>query len=265
MIVGLPYNLCCANGLPMRFLSLLVLVIALVAVPLVLAQVQGEPTQLNRYVTDNTGTLSPGESTLLDSRLRAFEDSTSNQIVVLVIPTLGDAPIEEFTLKVAEENHIGQHGKSNGVLLFVAKDDRRIRIEVGYGLEGALPDALSGQIIRREIGPKFREGDFYGGISAGVDAIMLATKGEYKAEGKSDKRASRLNVLPFIIIVVILFLIIRNMSGRRHGFLGVFGPSLFWGGPFSGGGSGGGGGGGGFGGFSGGGGSFGGGGASGGW
>ncbi|HMK38496.1 MAG TPA: TPM domain-containing protein, partial [Bacteroidota bacterium] len=153
-------------------------------------------------------------------------------------------------------NKIGRKGKDNGVLLVVARNDRKARIEVGYGLEGVLPDALAGQIIRHEIGPHFRQGD-YCGLRAGVEAIMSATKNEYQAEPSSRGGRSSSTRLIFALVFV-AFMVIR-LARRRHGiFLG--------GGPWIGGGWGSGSGGGfGGGGFGGGGGSFGGGGASGSW
>jgi uncharacterized protein len=220
---------------------------------------------LSSRVTDQTGTLAPAQRSMLEARLKAFEDSTSNQVVVLMIPTLGSESLEDFSLRVAESNKIGLKDRNNGVLVLIAKNDHRIRFEVGYGLEGALPDALSGQIVRREMTPRFRQDDYFGGISAGIDAVILATKGEYKAE-KRRASDSPAGWLPFVVVMVIILVVLRNAFRPRRRFFGGFGPTM-WGGPFTGGGWGGGSGGGGFGGggFSGGGGSFGGGGASGSW
>ena len=254
------------NRLMRSYLSLVILLFGFV---LLASADEVQVPLLARYVTDQTGTLDAAQVNLLDARLRAFDDSTSNQVVVLMVPSIGDYPIEDYSLKVAEQNKIGQKDRNNGVLLLIAKDDRKMRIEVGYGLEGALPDILAGQIIRREINPHFREGDYFGGVSAGVDAIILATQGEYKAEKKSsrDKAGS---IVPFIIFFFDVFAIIRALFRPRRTIFGGFGPTMwgtglggrrgggFWGGGFGGGGFGGGG-------FSGGGGSFGGGGASGGW
>ena len=266
-----------------RFRAPILLLLLLVAAPAILlaqADVTDVPVPaLTRYATDMTVTLTANQVVLLNQKLEKFDKETSTQIVVLMIPTIGNTAVEEYALRVAEKNKIGQEGKSNGALLLVAKDDRKIRIEVGYGLEGALPDALSGTIIRREIGPKFREGDFFGGLNAGVEAIMLATKNEYKADPKGDGK--RFNLTTILFLIFIIFIISRMFISRRKYFGGGPGnrnfPGPWIGFPPSGGlgggrksggfggGFGGGGGGGGFGGFSGGGGSFGGGGASGGW
>ena len=219
--------------------------------------------KLQSYVTDLTGTLSSAEITGLETSLREFDRQTSTQIVVLMVPSLESGAIEDYTYRVAQENGIGSKGRSNGVLLFIAKDDRRIRIEVGAGLEGALTDALSGEIIRREIGPRFTEGNYYAGINAGVQAIMRATKNEYQAEGKGSRQRM---VSPFAFLIFFVFLLVRIISRGSRRFRGGGGPFMYggWGG-FSSGGGGFGGGGFGGGGFSGGGGSFNGGGASGGW
>jgi uncharacterized protein len=218
---------------------------------------------LKSYVTDLTGTLSPAEVNLLSERLKTFEDSTSNQVVVAIVPTTGETPLEDYSLQVAQGSKVGQKGRNNGVVLLVAKDDRHIRIEVGYGLEGALPDALCGQIIRHEIGPRFQQGDYFGGISSGVDAIILATKGEYTGEehGKGNSPLSGV-IVPFVFIIFFIFFVIRNAFRPWRRRLGGFGPTMWGGSSFGGGGWSGGSSGGG---FSGGGGSFGGGGASGGW
>ncbi|MBI1807330.1 MAG: YgcG family protein [Ignavibacteria bacterium] len=224
---------------------------------------------LSHRVTDMTSTLSRDETQSLEEQLAQFERETSNQIVVLIVPTMNDESIEDFSLRVTEKNKLGKKGRDNGVLLLIAKEDRKMRIEVGYGLEGSMPDAISDQIIRRVIAPLFRQGDYFGGVNAGIDAIMRATKGEY--QGEPDDKGSR-NRLSFLI-PLLLFLMFGFFSrlftgGRRHylGSRGYYSSGGWWLGGFGGGGFGGGSGGfGGGGGFSGGGGSFGGGGASGSW
>ncbi len=223
--------------------------------------------KLFKRITDFTNTLTASELATIESELARFEDSTSTQVLVVMVSSVGGEAIEEFALRTAEANQIGQKQRDNGVLLLIAKDDRKIRIEVGYGLEGVLTDALSGQIIRREIAPAFKVGQYYEGIRAGVEAIMLASRNEYKAE-KSKKKNDSFGGFGVLIFMVILFFIMAR-AGRRSSLMSaalplILGSSLGrhhrgsgWGGS--------GGGGGGFGGFSGGGGSFGGGGASGSW
>lgn len=221
------------------------------------------------WVTDRTGTLSREQILALNRKLSAFERETTNQIAVLLIPSLEGDSLEDYSIRLAEKWKVGQKGRNNGVILLVVKNDRKIRIEVGYGLEGTLPDALAGTIIRNEIAPHFRAGQFYRGIEAGIDAAMAATKGEYKATPKKAKSIPLGAWLPFLIPLAFLglFLLAASKARRR---LYHSGGSRGWtsGGGFFGGGSSWGGSGGGFsdgGGFSGGGGDFGGGGASGDW
>ena len=223
--------------------------------------------QLHEHVTDFTNTLQFSEWRSLETQLKRFEDSTSTQIAVVMIQSLQGDDITDYSLKIAEANKIGTKGKDNGLLILIAKDDKAIRFEVGYGLEGSLPDALCDQIIRNEIRPRFRDGDYYGGISAGLDAVIKATKGEYKAEGRTRDKVTNLGSVLLSVILFVIFGISIFGGGRRYGISsrGHY-QSGYWGGGFGGGGFFGGGGlGGGGGGWSGGGGSFGGGGASGSW
>lgn len=230
---------------------------------------------LKNYANDLTSTLNSSELYTFESKLKSFDDSTTNQIVFLMMNSLDGYPLENFCFETASKNQIGSKKNNNGVLFFVAKDDRKMRIEVGYGLEGALPDALANSILRNEVKPFFKSGDYYAGITAGLEAIILATKGEYKGDPKGKGKGKGTGV-PFILIVII-FIIIASLGGKggKGGGGGLL-PLLILGSMGSGGrrsggfggsswGGGGGFGGGGFGGFSGGGGSFGGGGSSGSW
>lgn len=214
------------------------------------------------WVTDQTGTLSADEIRSLEARLKAIEAANSNQIVVVIIPTIGMESLEETALLIAEQSGVGKKEKNNGILLLIAKNDRKMRIEVGYGLEGALPDVLAGTIIRNEISPSFRSGDYYGGILAGVEAIDRSTRNEYTADPEGGKHGG--GILPLLLLLAVLFVLFNGMRRRRYGLLPMGIPGPFGGGRgrmggFGGGTFGGGGG------FMGGGGSFGGGGASGGW
>jgi|WetSurMetagenome_2_1015567.scaffolds.fasta_scaffold30253_3 uncharacterized protein len=236
------------------------------------------PTKLVQYITDETGTLNSSEISTLSQKLKSFDNSTSTQIVLYMINSLEGESLEDVTNQIAEKNKIGRKGKDNGVLLFISKSDRKIRIEVGYGLEGSLTDAVSSQIIRNEIAPSFKSNNFYEGINKGVDAIISVTKGEYKADKKSSKNFDGVTCLgmPIMILLVfgiIFFSIFMSIIRRIFGFgRGIYSKGNKWsnwggGGGFFGGGSsfGGSGSSSGFSGFSGGGGSFGGGGASGSW
>jgi uncharacterized protein len=232
-----------------------------------------------RLVNDFAGVLSPDEVQQLERQLVAYDDSTSNQVAIVLIKTLDDYPIEEYALRLFRTWGVGNKKTNNGVLILAAIEDRKIRIEVGYGLEGAIPDITANHIIQNDIAPNFRSGDYYEGLSKAAGSIIKAAAGEYKAPAdyrkKKGGRAFPFGLILFVIIMVVLFSG-RNrgggggfMSRRGSGWLGPFilgnmlGRSS--GGSSWGGGGGGwsGGGGGGFGGF--GGGSSGGGGASGSW
>ena len=244
------------------------------------ASAQNIPSRPNppRLVNDFAGVLSPSEVQQLEQQLVAYDDSTSNQIAIVTVKTLDDYPIEEYALKILRDWGVGNKKTNNGIVILAAIDDHKVRIEVGYGLEGAIPDITANHIIENDIVPNFRSGDYYEGFSKAANSIIKAAAGEYKApEGYRSKKGSRggapIGLIIFIIIMVIIF---AGRGGGGGGFMsrrgsGWLGPFLLgsmlgrsssdWGG--GGGGWSGGGGGGGFGGF--GGGSGGGGGASGSW
>lgn len=226
-----------------------------------------------KLVNDFTSTLTADQVQALERKLVAFDDSTSTQIAVVIIRTLNGQDVADYNVQLGRAWGVGGKEFSNGVVLLVAKDDRKLNIATGYGVEGALPDITAKHIIDDVIVPNFKGDDYYRGIEEGTDAIMKAVKGEYTAPKDYRKRStgggSR---IAFIIIIIILFLIFSGGKGGKGGsFMSrrgavpfILGSLLNSGGRSSGGGwSGGGGGGGGFGGF--GGGSFGGGGASGSW
>jgi len=208
------------------------------------------------YVTDQAGLLSAAAKQQLEQALQAFEQSDSTQIAVLTVDSLDGDTVESYALRVAEAWGIGQKGRDNGALLLVSKADHKVHIEVGYGLEGRLTDLLAGRIIRQEIVPSFRRGDYDQGITAGVAAMMQAVRGEYHASARKKKSSDDFGVLFMLFFLAPMLFRVLPGTRRRMGMGG------FW---IGGGGFGGGFGGGSGGGFSGGGGGFGGGGASGGW
>ncbi|MBP6672112.1 MAG: TPM domain-containing protein [Bacteroidetes bacterium] len=237
-----------------------------------LLSAQTEIPVITDPVTDLTGTLSRTEYSELRSQIMQFQDSTSNQIVILMISTLGGDEIRNYGISVLEKNKIGQKGKDNGILILVAKDDRKLSIESGYGLEGVLTDAVSDQIIRNVIRLQFKEGNYFQALSAGIASIISVTKGEFTGEKKKKKSKDGGWFGLLMIIAVILISVIAGRRGRHHNISSRGSNNIWWGGGGFGGGFGSGGGfGGGFGGgsggggWSGGGGSFGGGGASGSW
>ena len=229
------------------------------------------PPKPDRYFNDYAGVVSKEAALRFNEQLAQFERETSHQFLVAVWNTMpSQSSIEDFTQRTFQAWRLGQVGKNNGVVLFVFIKDRRMRIQPGYGLEGALPDIICDQIIRNEIAPRFRGGNYEGGLAAGVDSIIAAVKGEYKGSGKTFRETGRTNnplaFWLFLFFFILFAILIMRASQRGRGY-----RYSSRGGPFIGGwsgGSGGGwssGGGGGFSGFSGGGGSSGGGGASGGW
>jgi uncharacterized protein len=227
------------------------------------------PPKPDKYVTDRAGVLGAERVDALSRKLEQFERDTSNQILVWIDRKVPENfTLEDFTVRAAEKWKAGQAKTDNGAVLFVFVDDRKLRIEVGYGLEGVLPDITARRIIENEVVPRFRSGDYPGGIEAGVDAMIAATKGEYKGTGTTvDERSARRRgknlqgcIVPAIFFLI--FFVIPLFARRRSRRGRTFGGSGWW---MGGGGGGGGGFSGGGGGFSGGGGSFGGGGASGSW
>ena len=251
---------------------LLVLAVAIVGRSLAFAA-DPLPPKPSQYVMDAAGVLSPQLVIALNQRLEAFERETSNQVIVATFPKIPDGyALEDFTQRTAEAWGVGQRKDDNGVVLFVFPNDRVTRIEVGYGLEGTLPDIIAKRIIENEMLPAFRAGDFNAGIARGVNAILQATRGEYRGTGRTnadtgqDAEGSWLVFLLFILVLVMVLAANRSVA-RRGTFYGPRGRRAVWTPPIGGGWTGGGRGGsfGGGGGFSGGGGSFGGGGASGRW
>jgi uncharacterized protein len=227
------------------------------------------PPAPKAYFNDYAGVVSAETSASLNQTLESFERDTSSQILVAIFPKMqSESSIEDYTVRVAQSWRVGQKAKDNGAVLFVFIADRTMYLQVGYGLEGALPDITTKQIIENEIKPRFKAGDYDGGLKAGVAAILAATKGEYLGTGRTaaGSRSARnsVGVVPVIVFGLVLLALI--FGRRRRSLWGLAGWTLGSGG-FSGGNwsSGGGGGGGGGGGFSGGGGSFGGGGAGGSW
>lgn len=211
---------------------------------------------LSGRVNDYGSMISAPVKAELEAKLQQFEAAESTQIVILTIPSLQGDPIENFSIRAVEAWKIGQKDTDNGVLLIVSRDDRKVRIEVGYGLEGRLTDLLAGRIINDEIVPAFKSRQYDAGFTRGVDAIIAAVHGEYKA--KPVKKGDKTSFPLLFSILFLIYLISQIFRGHRGGPMasGVPGGG-FYGGGF-GGGSGGGG-------FGGGGGGFGGGGASGDW
>ncbi len=243
-----------------------------------------EPMVPLRLVNDYTGMLTADQQISLNNKLLAFNDSTSTQIYVVTYDDLQGYPIAEFANTLGEQWGIGQKGRDNGIVILVSPQNHQMTIQTGYGLEGAVPDALAKRIIEKEMSPSFREGNFYKGIDDATNTLMALTKGEFTADDYMKKTESEGNIIPVIVMFIVLFIIFSSIRSKKrlyspgqsipwwvlmtmmgssgHTSKGKYGDFKSGSGGF-GGFSGGGGGFGGFGG--GGGGSFGGGGASGGW
>jgi uncharacterized protein len=160
---------------------------------------------LTQRVTDLTGMLSPDQVATLDAKLRELENSDSTQVAVLIIPSLEGEVLEDYSMRVVEAWKLGQKSRDNGALLLISMKDRAIRIEVGYGLEGTLTDLRSSQIIRNDMFPHFRAGDFYGGIDAGLTGIIQTIRGEYQASPQPERRSPRRSGGIFNLLIVLIF------------------------------------------------------------
>jgi uncharacterized protein len=227
------------------------------------------PPKPTGYFNDSAGVVSKDAAHRFNERLAQFERDTSNQVVVAVFPKMqSDSDVADYTQRVAQAWGVGQKDRRNGVVLFVFTGDRKMFIQVGYGLEGALPDITAFDITEYHIKPYFRVGDYEGGLATGIDLICKAILGEYKGSGKTvveQRGTTKASGLLFFVIFVIVLIVISRVMRRLGGYgysSGRGGPIFF---PMGGGGGGGSSGGGGFSGFGGGGGSFGGGGAGSSW
>ena len=184
--------------------------------------------QLTARVTDLTGTLAADQSSALEAKLAAFEQSKGSQVAVLIVPTTQPEAIEQYSIRVVDQWQLGRGKVDDGVLLLIALNDRKVRIEVGYGLEGALPDATSNRIIQQDIAPAFKRGDYYGGINTGVDRIMRVIEGEPLPEPEFSPPAAGIpglvHLLPFLFIFALVgSSIFRRLFGRVGGALATGG------------------------------------------
>ncbi len=197
--------------------------LALLALALSLAAMAEVPVPaLTARVTDQTATLSPAQRAALEDKLSAFETLKGSQLAVLIVPTTAEETIEQYSLRVVEQWRLGRKKIDDGALLIVAKDDRTLRIEVGYGLEGALNDATSKRIISETIVPHFRQGDFYGGIDTGIEQMMRVVAGEPlpapPARSAHDERPGLSQIGPLAFLFVIVGgAMLRALFGRLAG------------------------------------------------
>ena len=250
-----------------------ILALALLAAPAARA-LEVIPPKPVGYFNDYAGVVSKEASLRFNEQLAQFERETSNQVVVAVFPNMQtDSDIADYTQRVAQSWRVGQAEKRNGAVLFVFIGDRKMYIQAGYGLEGALPDVTAFDITERHIKPHFRTGDYEGGLATGIDLVLKAIRGEYTGSGKTvaEKNTSDTGgwplLIPLLFFILLIYLSMRKRNGKRGwGYSGFGGPFIGgWSSGSGGGWSGGSSSGGGFSGFSGGGGGFGGGGGGSSW
>ncbi|MEO5831428.1 MAG: TPM domain-containing protein [Rhodanobacter sp.] len=204
-----------------RRLARQALLALLLLLPLCLHAADAVP-KLVRHVTDLTGTLTTQQVDQLDAQLAALEKAKGAQLVVLMVGTTGDQDIEGYSLAVAEANKIGRKGTDDGVLLLIAKNDRRVRFEVGYGLEGAIPDAATARITREYIAPKFRSNDYSGGITDAVGALTQLIDGEAlppPVRSSPEQGSGSLDLHSGLMIAVFVALFLRGIFGRAPAWL----------------------------------------------
>jgi uncharacterized protein len=220
------------------------------------------PPTPRRHFTDLAGVVAPAALADADARLAAIEQRTGHQVIAVLMPSLEGEPLEDFTVRCAEAWKVGRKGLDDGVIFFAFLNDRKMRLEVGYGLEDKIPDAIASRVLSATVKPRFAAGDYAGGVVAMASALEGIFRGEPPPAAKRQRRSapvSFLGLVGLLMLIALMNSLSHPRTGRRQRGGGVFwGGGGFSGGGFSGGGFGGGG-------FSGGGGSFGGGGASGSW
>lgn len=196
-----------------------------------IAEAQIAVPPLTGRVTDQTSTLSAEQKTVLDQTLQAFESRKGSQLAVLMVPTTAPETIEQYALRVAEQWKLGRKKVDDGAILVIAKNDRTLRIEVGYGLEGALNDATSKRIISEIITPRFKQGDFNGGIAAGVDRIIGVIDGEPLPAPKENLASDNPGINQYVPIIFVLALVVggvlRSVMGRVPGAIATGGAVAF--------------------------------------
>lgn len=210
----------------MRRLGLLV--VLWVLAPLLAIAAEVAVPELRSPVTDLTGTLTADQAAALEQKLRAFEARKGSQVAVLLVPTTAPETIEQYSIRVAEQWRVGRGQVDDGVILLVAKDDRTVRIEVGYGVEGAIPDVLANRIIAQVIVPRFRQGQFAEGIDEGVDRIIALLDGEPLPEVEQRGRSSQGQGIGTLLPLLLMFVFVGSGMVRRM-FGGLGGASIMGG------------------------------------
>lgn len=173
-----------------------------------------KPMSPPRLVNDFVGMLNGTEQAQLEQKLRAYNDSTSTQIVVAIVKTTGDYPAGDYAFELARRWGVGQKGKNNGLVLLWAPDDRKLFIATGYGMEGSIPDAIAKRIISTIITPEFKNQMYYQGLDKGTDEIIRYAQGEYKSDGKEEGDGGfPVELIVFIVFIIVVIVISRNNRG----------------------------------------------------
>jgi uncharacterized protein len=198
-----------------------------------LARAEVAVPPLAARVTDLTGTLSGAAVARIEAKLKDLEAKKGSQVAVLIVPTTQPEEIEQYGIRVGEAWKLGRKGVDDGAILLVAKDDRRVRIEVGQGLEGALPDAIANRIVAETITPHFKQNDFDGGVEAGIDQMISVVNGEPlpQPDKKWERHSGLGNMLPLLLIVVFVVSgVLRAIFGRLFGSVATGGLAggLVW-------------------------------------
>lgn len=200
----------------MKRIGLFFILILAVSVAYTQIPIPDKPTP-PRLVNDFTRTLTPEQVEALESKLVAYNDSTSNQVAVVIIPSTNDYPIEDVALGILRNWQVGTAKNNNGLVLLIAKNDRDLWMATGYGLEGAIPDITAKNIIENTILPQFRENNYYAGIDHGINDIMRAAAGEYQGTGPKRTNEGGISIGRIIFILIILFFVLGGLGGRGKG------------------------------------------------
>ena len=199
-----------------KLFLILTLVFSLSAYTQTIEQIIKQPPAIPKLVNDFSGTLTPEQVQALESKLVAYNDSTSTQIAVVLVKDLGSYSVEDAAIEILRNWGVGGKANNNGVVILVSIAEKKIRIETGYGMEGVLPDVTAKTIIDNEMTPNFREGNYYRGIDRAIDAIFLAAAGQYKGTGSSPKGKGGFPAFGLIILIIIMLSIFGG-GGRRGG------------------------------------------------
>ena len=194
-----------------------ILLFLLVQLPFTLLRAEDFPPQSKRIVTDYTNTLSAGELQSLEDKLTAFNDSTSSQVAIVIMASVGNYDIADYAVQLYNRWGIGQKDKNNGVLLLVAKEDRKVWITTGYGMEGVFPDALVKRVVNNDILPNFKQGDYYEGLDQAVNSIMSIVKGEYTADTTSHKK-EKVPWFGILLALFVFFIVILSRIGSTRNY-----------------------------------------------